>query len=34
MLKSKLAKAKKLVDTFIANNKSKTKHKKRPLKRC
>ena len=34
MPKSKLARAKELVDTFITNNKSKTKGRKRPLKRC
>jgi hypothetical protein len=34
MLKSKLLKAKELVDTFIANNRSATKGRKRPLKCC
>jgi hypothetical protein len=34
MLKSELARAKELVDTFIANDKSATKGRKRPLKRC
>jgi hypothetical protein len=34
MPKSELARAKELVDTFIVNNKSRTRGKKRPLKRC
>jgi hypothetical protein len=33
MLESKLARAKELVDTFIANNKSRTRGRKRLLKR-
>jgi hypothetical protein len=32
MPKSKLARAKELVDTFIANNRSGTRGRKRPLK--
>jgi hypothetical protein len=34
MPKSKLARAKELVDTFIANDRSRTRGRKRPLKRC
>jgi hypothetical protein len=34
MPESKLARAKELVDTFTANNKSRTGGRKRPLKRC
>jgi hypothetical protein len=34
MPESKLAKAKELVDTFTANDKSATKGRKRLLKRC
>jgi hypothetical protein len=34
MPKSKLARAKELVDTFITNNRSATRGRKRPPKRC
>ena len=34
MPESKLARAKELVDTFIANDRSSTRGRKRPLKRC